>query len=640
MSCFALVAWAALCATDTGPYAWPLDLPKVITSSFGEYRARRFHMGIDLRTGPSAKEVHAAGDGYVSRIRASPYGYGKAVYLQLDDGRSVVYAHLSDFAAPLREYMYAEQHARKRYSVDLYLPRDTFPVKKGDVIARSGQTGIGVPHLHYEIRDAAGAPVDPHSLGVRWPDSTPPLFRKLLVVPATRESTVNGDMMPQVLFVDGGRSGRFRAEPVRVRGSVFFGVDVIDPANGGSTRLGIYSLRTVVGDEEVFSMHNERITYEHDEDSVVAYHPYFLGAGRFLLQWRWNGNETESFARSQGSGVVYIGDEEKEVTIRAEDAHGNAATLTIPLVPDLREYVGTDEVASHGTGRVEVTDIGERLVVTAKFTHSESEMPVLIAETTDIKKYSFIRIDENTFRAAFEPLAGVREVLLSVAHPRIDEDPVQLFVAHRGDTRRTLRTGPVEIEVKPESPYGVMFLRTRETEVSTDSDLKLVGMAVEIWPEETPIDEPIGLRFRVPGDTNLGQSAAVYRRGKKSWQYMGGKMEDGRLAISTKRLGTFAVMVDVKRPSVYSLRPREGTVYEGRRPHIRATIEDAGSGIAGYSARASGQWLLMEYDPERKLLEWARDEDLPMGTLKLVFNVRDAAGNQTEKSVRFTVSDN
>ena len=168
---------AQLAADPSASYAWPLDLPRVLTSSFAEYRAGRYHMGLDLRTGPIGKDVFAASDGYVSRIRCSPYGYGKAIYLKLDDGNSVVYAHLDDYAPELLDYLRRAQHDRKKYTVDLYPDPHELPISSGQFIGKSGQTGIGVPHLHYEIRDRSGAPINPQRAGVTWPVPNAPELR-------------------------------------------------------------------------------------------------------------------------------------------------------------------------------------------------------------------------------------------------------------------------------------------------------------------------------------------------------------------------------------------------------------------------------------------------------------------------------
>ncbi|HEO69823.1 MAG TPA: M23 family metallopeptidase, partial [Candidatus Hydrogenedentes bacterium] len=122
VSCLLLMAFtvAAGRAGAEDAYCWPLDLPRLLTSSFAEYRAGRFHAGIDLRTSGIGRDVRAPADGYVSRLRCSPWGYGKAVYLQLDDGHTVVFGHLDAFAEPLAQYVRDAQHAAERYTVDLY----------------------------------------------------------------------------------------------------------------------------------------------------------------------------------------------------------------------------------------------------------------------------------------------------------------------------------------------------------------------------------------------------------------------------------------------------------------------------------------------------------------------------------------
>ena len=137
-----LVIVAALSADPSAVYAWPLSLPRALTSSFAEYRVGRYHMGVDLRTGPIGKDVFAAADGYVSRIRCSPYGYGKAIYLQLEDGNSVVYAHLDDYAPALRDYVRRAQHDRKKYTVDLYPDAIPAPLRSSNVRASGAHEWI------------------------------------------------------------------------------------------------------------------------------------------------------------------------------------------------------------------------------------------------------------------------------------------------------------------------------------------------------------------------------------------------------------------------------------------------------------------------------------------------------------------
>ncbi len=304
--------------TSPTPYCWPLDVPPAVTSSFGEYRPGRLHTGIDLRTGGIGKEVRAAADGYVSRIRCGPWGFGKAVYLTLEDGHTALYGHLNDFAPALREYVQAAQHEKRDYSVELYPEPNQFPVKRGEVIAQSGQTGIGPPHLHFEIRTGDEDPINPRLLNLSWPDSDRPVVRKVLVMPGDPDSTINGDIEPVVLDAVAGSSGNYTTAPIRATGRIGFGVDVIDPANGGSNKLGVHTLRTTADGKELFLMRNDKLSYATRRDGSISYHPFMAGKGCFLLQWRWPGNRCEGFNVSASEGWLETPDEPVSVRIEGD----------------------------------------------------------------------------------------------------------------------------------------------------------------------------------------------------------------------------------------------------------------------------------------------------------------------------------
>ncbi|MCL4217832.1 MAG: peptidoglycan DD-metalloendopeptidase family protein, partial [Candidatus Hydrogenedentes bacterium] len=301
--CFLLTAFGA-----EEPYHWPLDLPRALTSSFGEYRSGRFHMGIDLRTGGIGKPVFAAADGYVSRLRCSPYGYGKAVYLQLNDGHTAVYGHLDGFIPEYESYLRAAQHAREDYTVDLYPEAARFPVTKGQLIAYSGDTGVGVPHLHYELREGADC-INPRLLDVDWPDTTRPEIRKILIAPRAPGDYVNGDILPLVVEPKSLGGGRYQCAPVSVSGTVGFGMDLVDPANGGATKLDIYRIEARVGDTLLFRSQRDRLSYDTYSGGAVTWHPFLMDQGRFQLLWQWPGNDAGIITTAINSGWLEMGAE-------------------------------------------------------------------------------------------------------------------------------------------------------------------------------------------------------------------------------------------------------------------------------------------------------------------------------------------
>ena len=142
---------------DPNDYIYPLRELKqrLYSANFGEIRPGHFHAGVDIKTdAEEGKPVVAAADGYVSRVVLQAGGYGRAVYLTLRNGTTVVYGHLRRFRDDIERHVRRERYERRSNGVNLWFGPGTWPVKQGDVVAYSGDSGSsGGPHLHYEIRD-------------------------------------------------------------------------------------------------------------------------------------------------------------------------------------------------------------------------------------------------------------------------------------------------------------------------------------------------------------------------------------------------------------------------------------------------------------------------------------------------------
>ncbi len=165
-----------------GDYIWPLKLRPELTSKFCDYRAGHFHGGLDLRTGGQiGVPVYAIDDGYVWRVVTSFRGYGKALYIKLKDDRIIVFGHLSDYFNLLDDRIFTAQMKDKKYDQDLYFTPGEFPVRKGQQIALSGESGTGAPHLHFEMRSPLNNPINPLESGYGITDKIPPEFDYLAV---------------------------------------------------------------------------------------------------------------------------------------------------------------------------------------------------------------------------------------------------------------------------------------------------------------------------------------------------------------------------------------------------------------------------------------------------------------------------
>ncbi len=181
-------AFASFNAEDSkypkGYFTSPLKIPLYLSGTFGELRSNHFHAGIDIKTNQQqGLPVYAAADGFVSRIKVSPWGYGKALYVTHPNGFTTVYAHLRNFNEEIDEYIKAMQYQRRKFDIELFPLRSKFVIKQGEVVAHSGNSGgSSAAHLHFEIRESGTEkPVNPLLFGFPVKDTREPSIKSIFV---------------------------------------------------------------------------------------------------------------------------------------------------------------------------------------------------------------------------------------------------------------------------------------------------------------------------------------------------------------------------------------------------------------------------------------------------------------------------
>src|SRR5439155_142241 len=219
----------------------PLDPPLTINGGFGEYRPGHFHAGVDLGTGERVgKPVHAPLAGWIARVRTSGVGYGRSLYLQALEGRLLQFGHLDAFAEPIASAVAAVQDSSGQYEQDLWLEPRRYPVSAGDVMAWTGESGAGGPHLHFEVRRGDTA-YNPFRAGLVVRDATAPTIESLTLEPLDEASFVERCASPYTL-----RFGA-RRDTLRVEGRVRAVVSAFDGAGPGARRIVPWSLAVEFG---------------------------------------------------------------------------------------------------------------------------------------------------------------------------------------------------------------------------------------------------------------------------------------------------------------------------------------------------------------------------------------------------------
>ncbi len=331
LAAFFLHAWPGYSAEEREVYAWPIRAPKYISATFGEPRPGRFHLGLDFKSGGAiGKEVYALDDGHVVQIRTSPFGYGKALYVKLNNGKTAVYGHLSGFMPSIEDTLFHMRIEKGSYDINWYPPAGLYPVRKGEVIAYSGDTGSGPAHLHLEIRDANNVPENPLNYGFEVRDTIPPTIQTAALIPLDVSSSVNG--LPVTAWVE--KPGA-AAEPFVLSGRIGVAADVFDRANDANNRLGPYLVTLAVDSTVVFTKTYDRISYDEDRFGAFDNMPGALhgGGGYVSALYRQTGNTIGMY---RGDGVLteksLTGHEPHTLTIRAVDRAGNESSFSFRVV--------------------------------------------------------------------------------------------------------------------------------------------------------------------------------------------------------------------------------------------------------------------------------------------------------------------
>ncbi len=319
-------------------FASPLKIPIILSGTFGELRSNHFHSGIDIKT--QAKQglaIHAPANGYISRIKISQYGFGKALYIEHPNGYTTVYAHLTKFESKVQSYVKSIQYKKKNYQTGNLFPKpEKFPVKKGEIIGYTGDTGgSGGPHLHYEIRDTKTEHViNPLLFGINPNDEKSPTIQKLMAYPLNEQSRVNNSDLKSVISFKKIGDGNYISESITASGVIGLGISVFDRLNDALNKNGIYSLEMKVNGSRVYYHDVETFSFAESKyiNLLIDYKHYKTYKNRVQKTHKVNENRLKLYEDLVNKGKIIIENGASyNVEIIAKDIKNNTSSIKIPI---------------------------------------------------------------------------------------------------------------------------------------------------------------------------------------------------------------------------------------------------------------------------------------------------------------------
>lgn len=628
-------------ASAADKVVWPLKIEISQSSSFAEFRGMRLHAGIDLRTQRrNGLPVVALADGFVSRVGVQYRGYGYALYIDHPSlNARVVYGHLQDFQGPLKDYIDAKlAKMGSRHGINDFFTPDRFPIKKGQVVALSGESGSGPSHLHFEMRNFSDEPLAPAMFGYRPDDHIIPVFHHFYIEPMSYACVIDGSFLPKRYNLSKKTALLYKLNPIpAVAGKIGLQAGISD-TNGDGNRYGVENINIEVNGNRLLERVFHRYTYGQSRQATWVY-DYFKsnqkGTGYVytLFKWpfdtlffsagypAWSGLfEPSSFAGNCA-----------EFSINAEDFGGNRISAVGSIVNhpvDFSSTIEASELTSFSFDGFAQTD--HTLVLIG----SRNKGPKITKEAGMVTCR-----DSRGDTAQLRTLFG--DTRVEIAFPKEKRWQYGAWLGDRQILPETVLVGPEGATLSPVNDAQVVFARNSLHFPTFCSFMRIVEKPVPggnskrgylkpysaVWklaPTEKVFDAEAIVSIRPQNYSGSLQRLGIYNvSASGAYSHNGEKVEQGLLTFTTRAGGSFVILEDKISP-VLSYSRKDKNYHLG--PVYVFKASDLGEGVDYLSASATvaGKKAEVYSDPDKAEIYVVR----PSGSsLKVSLQVRDNAGN-------------
>ena len=355
---FTLLFTGSLFAQNDYPndyFRSPLDIPMQLSGNFGELRPNHFHAGFDLKTlQKEGLNVYAVADGYVSRIKISTFGNGKAIYITHPNGYTSVYGHLQSATDEIEDFINKTHYLEQSFEIEMFLKPGQLVVKKGQRIALSGNSGSSEgAHLHFEFRDNVTENIiNPMLFGYdkMLKDTKKPLISSIYVYPLDDETTVNQSKRPLLLNLVLKKDGTYQADKVVTNGRIGFGINASDYDDISYNKNGVYKVQSFYNGTPNFGYQFD--TYSFDEmryiNAFIDYSRYKKMQQRVQKLFMKNPYNLSIIKTDKTNGIIAVAPNLTALyRIEVSDFYGNLTTVSIPIKQEsLTAIIGKEPVFS------------------------------------------------------------------------------------------------------------------------------------------------------------------------------------------------------------------------------------------------------------------------------------------------------
>ncbi len=315
-------------------FRYPLDIPLKLNANFGEMRPNHFHMGLDLFT--LRKEnlpVFSPAEGWISKIKIDPNGFGNAIYVSHPNGYTTLYAHMNSFMPQLKQALEDGQYEKESWKGEVLFEKNQFPVKKGQFIGYSGNTGASAgPHVHYEIRRTEDDACVNALLFHKVYDVTPPDITKLAIYDRNKSTYEQFPKSVPLVRAAGGYSVAGGIVTINSN-KISFAIVATDRITGVPNSNGIFEAVVYDNEEAISGFQIDGIDYLQTRylNAHIDYRVKASGGSYWQHLTPLPGDRLPIYFK-KGDGCIYLEDTlVHQIKIIVKDANGNISAVQFKL---------------------------------------------------------------------------------------------------------------------------------------------------------------------------------------------------------------------------------------------------------------------------------------------------------------------